>query len=103
MMSASDVVFIPRVKILNSGLLFLGLTFKKIVVGPKLGNVNEFLEYFNLPSFNPNDSKSIFNALSQGVSMFNLKIYKYNDKRLEEFHPKNIAKQWDDFLINYEI
>ena len=41
---AADVVFIQRVKILNSGNLPLGFYYGKVVVGPNLGDVG--LSYF---------------------------------------------------------
>lgn len=46
-MSAADIVFIPRTTLLNSGNLFLGLTYQKVVVGPDVGNVKVHNYFYN--------------------------------------------------------
>jgi len=50
-MNASDVVFLPRFEVLNSGVLLLAYSFNKIVVGPSSGSVGELLALSNNPSF----------------------------------------------------
>lgn len=96
-LSAADVVIIPRVDSLNSGILFLGLTFRKIIVGPKIGNIEEFLNAFNLPTFNPDDNDSVALALKRGVELSQNSL-PYIDKDLNEFKPIEIALKWDKFL-----
>jgi hypothetical protein len=98
MMSASDIVFIPRKKILNSGNVFLGLTYKKIIVGPSQGNVKEILENFGFPIFDSNNSKSVFEALKQSVFMFKDNCYQYKEEYLAKFKPKNVAEEWDKLI-----
>lgn len=100
LMSAADIVFIPRIKILNSGNVFLGLTYKKIIVGPRVGNITEVLDMFEFPSFEPNNSKSIRKALNEALKMDRSKEKCYNN---DSFKPIVIAKQWDDFLMDVII
>lgn len=42
-MAASDVIFIQRKDILNSGNVPLAFLYHKVVVGPKVGNIGELL------------------------------------------------------------
>lgn len=96
-MSAADLVFIPRIKILNSGMLFLGLTFKKIVVGPLTGNITEHLEELKLPSFNPNQRKSVLMALRQGYEKVTSHAG-YSSASLKKFMPNAVAEQIDELF-----
>jgi len=50
LVSNSSLMIIPRINNLNSGNLFLGLTFNKPMVIPKIGNLTEVAEYFNFPT-----------------------------------------------------
>lgn len=99
MMSASDIVFIPRIEILNSGNVFLGLTYDKIIIGPDQGNIKEHLEIFGFPIFNPYSTKSVKKALSDGVDCLEKKNHKINAINLEPFFPVNVAAKFDD-LVN---
>jgi hypothetical protein len=97
-MSAADLVFIPRIQTLNSGMVFLGLTFNKIVVGPSIGNIDEQLMELRLPVFNPKHKLSVSNALKKGVQLsFDHKSYPAN--LMKKYLPKSVAQQMDD-LIN---
>lgn len=49
--SAADMVFIQRVKILNSGNAMMPMLFGKVVVGPDCGNVGPLLKHWNYPVF----------------------------------------------------
>ncbi|MDT0557342.1 hypothetical protein RM697_01700 [Ichthyenterobacterium sp. W332] len=102
MMSASDVVFIPRIKSLNSGNIFLGLTFKKIVVGPNIGNIGEFLDLFDFPKFNPKNIEESKVALKSAIELYESNSYKYINEKLENFYPINVAKKWD-MLFNESL
>lgn len=62
-MAASDVIFIQRKDILNSGNVPLAFLFKKVVVGPNVGNIGEILNETGNPTFCPDDSDSIVRAL----------------------------------------
>ncbi|OJU45380.1 MAG: hypothetical protein BGN96_06975 [Bacteroidales bacterium 45-6] len=62
---ASDLVFIQRKQILNSGNLPLAFLFGKAVVGPNVGNVGEILEKTGNPVFDPMVEKTIAIALQE--------------------------------------
>lgn len=67
--AASDVIFIQRKKILNSGNIPLAFLFKKIVIGPDIGNVGEILRETKNPTFCPCDPYSIVKALNMAQSL----------------------------------
>lgn len=98
MLSAADVVFIPRINLLNSGNVFLGLSYGKVIVGPGIGNIREVLLEFNLPIFNPSSSKSIKAALNEGVKMFKTGELDFPEDVIYKYHPKNIARNMDNFF-----
>jgi len=93
-MSAADLVLIPRIEILNSGTFFLGLTFNKIVVGPATGNLEEQLQQFKMPSFNPASISSVTRALEKGIDLSNSEFC-VPDEALNKFRPKNVAREMD--------
>ena len=93
-MSAADLVFIPRIEILNSGIVFLGLTFNKIVVGPAVGNIKEQLEDLDLPVFDPKKRKSVIEALNKGINL-SKQHNGYIAGKLEKYLPGTITKKTD--------
>lgn len=96
-LSAADCVFISRTDTLNSGLLFLGLTYRTRIVGPAIGNIEEYLDMFNFSKFNPRDIKSVTEAINKA---FQKKTeFSYTIEQLELFNPKNVALKWDQFLL----
>lgn len=99
-MSAADIVLIPRQKILNSGTLYLGLTYRKIIVGPQVGNITEQLKELNFPLFNPKSVTSVAKALEEGISLFK-SGYSFKEEILSNFHPQKIAKEMD--LVFYQL
>ena len=98
LISASDIVLIPRIKILNSGNVFLAMTFKKIMIGPKQGNLREIFEMMNLPSFNPANKTSIKMAVQNAFSLVKNNAFAYDPELLQKFAPAVIAEQWDQLL-----
>lgn len=66
---AADVVLIQRKNILNSGNIPTSFLFNKVVVGPESGNITEILEATFNPLFNPNDIKSVTNALEEAFML----------------------------------
>ena len=64
-MAASDVIFIQRKDILNSGNVPLAFLYHKVVVGPKVGNIGELLSETGNPTFDPDDKKDILRALEE--------------------------------------
>ena len=65
--AASDVVFIQRIRNLNSGNIQMGFFFNKTVVGPAIGNITELLDNVNNFSFDPFDPLSVLKALEKGL------------------------------------
>ena len=100
-MSAADLVFIPRIDILNSGNVFLGLTFNKIVVGPAVGNIEEQLKELDLPVFDPKKRKSVIVALNKGISLSN-QHNGYIAGKLEKYLPNSITKKTDALLSDLQ-
>ena len=64
---ASDIVFIQRKDILNSGNVPLAFSAKKIVVGPNVGNVGEILQKTHNYVFNPYNRKSVCNSTKTAI------------------------------------
>lgn len=98
-MSAADIVLVPRVNLLNSGNVFLGLTFKKVTVGAAIGNIEEQLKELNYPVFNPNSISSVTEALENGI-----KLHlggEHISKPLNKYLPVNVAKEYDRIFIKY--
>lgn len=91
-MSAADIVLVPRMDLLNSGIVFLGLTFGKVVVGPAIGNIEEQLKELNFPVFNPFSITSVTEALENGIKL-NINE-NYIKKPLTKYLPVNVAKEY---------
>lgn len=98
-MSAADVVLVPRLDLLNSGIVFLGFTFGKVTVGPAIGNIQEQLSELNYPVFNPNSISSVIKALEKGIKL-NLSG-EYIGKSLEKYLPINVASEYDRIFLKY--
>lgn len=62
-MNASDVVVVARDDTLNSGVVPLGLTFGKVVVGPSTGVIGEILKNTGNPTFDSSDSETVARAM----------------------------------------
>ena len=92
--AASDIFLIPRPNILNSGNLYLGFTYGRVVVGPDVGNVGEILRKHNNPVFDPLDLSSIPKALNQAYNLM--------QKDVGESNRKIAFKDWDWDLISQE-
>jgi len=66
---AADVVFIQRVKILNSGNALMPMLFGKVVVGPDCGNVGPLLRHWNYPVFSVNDISNVGMIIRRALEM----------------------------------
>lgn len=97
-LNASDVVLIPRKKVLNSGNVALGFTFGRVVVGPDVGVVGEVLRDTGNPVFDPSSPASIGSALERGMKM---RAAGKGDENAQyartKLNWKNIADQHVDF------
>ncbi|TXG38868.1 glycosyltransferase [Seonamhaeicola maritimus] len=93
--SAANVVFIPRIKQLNSGNVYLGLSYNKVVVGPNIGNIGEALSNKYHCLFNPKNINSVVEALEKGLSSNKNLDYTQQYK----FHiPDNVTKRYESFF-----
>jgi hypothetical protein len=68
-LNACDVLFIPRLRVLNSGNVTLGMTFGRVVVGPDSWDVGEILREHGNPVFDPDDSETASSAVDRGFSL----------------------------------
>lgn len=95
----ATLIIIPRVKNLNSGNLFLGLTFDKAMVIPKIGNLTEVAEFFNLPVLDL--EKQNYKKYISKVIKLNADPYYSKEEYLEKkskFHSSEIAGHYDLFF-----
>lgn len=99
-LKSSSFLFIPRLKSLNSGNLYLGITFKKLIVVPKIGNLTEISESINYPTFLINNQKDLKRKMNEVIKLMDNYDFK-NDafcNLYEELKPEQIASQYDDFF-----
>jgi hypothetical protein len=68
--AAADVVFLQRLKTINSGNLSMAFLFNKTVVGPAIGNMNEYLDNVHNFSFNPYKPQSVISALEAAYARY---------------------------------
>jgi len=68
-LNAADVLFIPRLKVLNSGNITLGMTFGKVVVGPDSWDVGELLSETGNPVFDPELPETAIAAMELGFRL----------------------------------
>lgn len=64
-LAASDVIFIQRIDNLNSANIPLAFLFRKIAIGPDVGNIGELLNETGNPSFSPDSKADILRALEE--------------------------------------
>ncbi|MGH9423433.1 MAG: glycosyltransferase [Thermoanaerobaculia bacterium] len=68
-LAAADVLFIPRLRVLNSGNITLGMTFGVVVVGPDSLDVGELLKSTGNPVFDPADPSTASTAVTEGFRL----------------------------------
>ncbi len=68
-LQAADVLFIPRLKVLNSGNITLGMTFGKVVVGPDSWDVGQLLRETGNPVFDPDRPETAVQAVQAGFQL----------------------------------
>jgi glycosyltransferase involved in cell wall biosynthesis len=68
-LNACDVLFIPRLWVLNSGNVTLGMTFGRVVVGPDSWDVGEILREFGNPVFDPDNPRTAARAVDEGLRL----------------------------------
>lgn len=95
---AADVVFLQRLKILNSGNLPLSMFMGKVVVGPNVGNVGRILTETGNPTFIPRDTSSILKAVHKAFTLLEEgKGVKNNQYALDNWSTAIVSKK----LFNY--
>ena len=91
--NASNVVVIPRIGTLNSGVVFMAMSFGKTIVGPNIGNISELLKQLQNPTFTPLDNLSISQALFSSKDVQRRNIGKENKKYSDQYlAPRVIVK-----------
>lgn len=93
--NAADVLLIPRLDQLNSGLVYLAATFNTPAVGIGQGNVSEELKSFGFISTLPT-----VDDFSQAIQRACEEPFELNQTKTEEHSPKKIAKEYFDLLSN---
>ena len=68
-MEAADVLFIPRLFVLNSGNVTLGMTFGRVVVGPDSWDVGSLLRETGNPVFDPRRPETAGPAVDMGFQL----------------------------------
>jgi glycosyltransferase involved in cell wall biosynthesis len=98
-LNAADIVFIPRSNVLNSGIPFLGWSFKKVVVAPDCGNISESMRTIKHPLYNQGDSNSAVEAIKMGLQMATEGEGEIGFQRAtKHFHPKTISQKTEHFF-----
>ena len=96
LINQSDILIVPRIDLLNSGNLYLGLTFQKHTVVPRVGNISEKINKYNLFGYDSNDTSSLAKAIAKASDNLEIKI-----KCFEHLlHPKKIAESKYNFFKN---
>lgn len=86
-LSAADVLISPRIDSLNSGVVYMGYTFDKIVIAPAIGNIKETMKANDYPVFEPLNTASIVLSMKEALSK------KGNEKHKKYPDNKQIAEQ----------
>ena len=76
---AADVVFIQRLKILNSGNAMMPILFGKVVVGPDCGNVGPLLRHWQFPVFSISDISDLSKIVKRGLEIAKNDYYGLNN------------------------
>ncbi|WPR71611.1 hypothetical protein SLW70_00360 [Flavobacterium sp. NG2] len=95
----SSLMIIPRIRSLNSGNLYLGLTFDKPMIIPEIGNLTETAKNLKLPllNFKKGNYKEV---ISEVLSLESNQYFTSNDYLAKKsmYHPRKIAHDYDVFF-----
>lgn len=94
---ASDIVFIQRKEILNSGNVALAFSAHKVVVGPDLGNVGDILKETNNYTFNPQDRDSVCKEIKKAIDDYR------NNSNLGNYNYEYAERNWKCPKVCQEI
>lgn len=99
-LNAADVLFIPRLWVLNSGNITLGMTFGRVVVGPDAWDVGELLRSMANPVFDPDRPETAAGAVDEGFRLSRESDLADNNRRiaLSEWSPAQCASLYMRFF-----
>lgn len=92
---ASDVLFIPRVNALNSGVIYLGLTFNVKIVAPRAGNITELVKGNNV-IYEPGNLKHFQKQITDLVMLDSSAFSNGIDS--QQFQPKQLGFQLKEYF-----
>jgi hypothetical protein len=98
--NAADVLFIPRLKVLNSGNVTMGMTFGRVVVGPDSWDVGELLRATGNPVFDPERPGTAVEAVEQGLQLAREGVVgpRNQELALREWSAAQCARQYADLF-----
>lgn len=92
--NAADIIVSPRVKSLNSGVVYMGFSFSKIVIGTNYGNIGALLKQTKNPVFEALNTDSIGTAIIQAKQKLETTLSIENYKFANTYcNPKVIAEE----------
>jgi len=98
--AAADVMVVIRPRGLNSGVVMLGLSLGKVVVGSSYGVPGEVLEYVGNPVYDPQSHRSLSRALEKGIELADAGVGEKNrETALSEWSWEDIAKKLIDAIV----
>lgn len=90
-MNAADVVVLPRIGSLNSGVLVLAFGFGRCVAGPDEGVIGEILRESGNPAYPPGDQEGLARAFERGIELARAGIGESN---------RSLARdRWNDQMV----
>jgi hypothetical protein len=87
--AAADVVIIPRLNVLNSGVVPLAIQYGKVVIGPNVGNIGEILRATGNPTFDPSSVESCSSAIEEAFRLAEAGLGLENARYAEEHWAKD--------------
>jgi glycosyltransferase involved in cell wall biosynthesis len=91
-LDSSDVAIVPRFGGLNSGILFLAMTFGRMVIAPNCGAYPEQLEGSRNLLFEPGDAASLASMLEQAASVDTNDIGRENEAIAAKWSWRDICR-----------
>jgi glycosyltransferase involved in cell wall biosynthesis len=91
-LEAADVVVVPRLNDLSSGLVPLGMTFGKILIAPNHGAFPEYLGGTQNPLYRSGDARSLARAIEQGSRSDRKRIGEENRRVAAGWSMDRVAK-----------
>lgn len=93
-MNAADVLVLPYQDILNSGSVYLGMSFGKPIIAPKIGCIPSTVATRNNLLYDPNDQKGLQNELLNVIDKELTEIGQRNLQRTKELSWFEVGKEY---------